>query len=159
MLSLVAHTLSKLIQSRKLYLCSIMLVLGLNSATYASDDSFRDQLKVWDRDDIHSIHKKLYTKEGRHELTLPLGAILNNEGYGLAGLQYTYHIFENFGIEAVNGLFGFQFGDDDKLFAYQASVTFSPLYGKISFFTWLVANFDIYMLAGAGVVKYSGRFN
>ena len=39
---------------------------------------------------------------------------------------------------------------------YQASVSFSPIYGKISWFTWAVLNFDLYAIAGAGFVSYTG---
>jgi outer membrane beta-barrel protein len=154
-----AHTLSKLVSYRKLYLLGFILGFSLLGSPAFAQDSFREQLKVYDRDDIHSIHKKLYTKEGRHELTLPIGGIANNEGYALLGLQYEYHLFENFGIEAANGMFGFQLGDNDRLWMYQTSLSFSPIYGKISFFTWFVANFDIYLIGGGGVVKYQGRFN
>ncbi len=124
-----------------------------------SQDSFQDQLKLYDRDDIHSIHKKLYTKEGRHEVGFNLGGILNYDGYALTNFTYQYHFFENAGIEAGLGGIGFQFSDDEKLYMYQASLTFSPLYGKVSLFTWAVMNFDIYVLGGGGVVRYEGLAN
>lgn len=122
-----------------------------------SQDSFEDQLKLYDRDDIHSIHKKLYTKEGRHEIGLNFGGIFNNGGYALTTASYQYHFFENAGIEAALGGLGYQFGGTEKLYTYQASLTFSPLYGKVSLFTWAVMNFDIYVLGGGGVVKYDGK--
>lgn len=122
-----------------------------------AQDSYEEQLKLYDRDDIHSIHKKLYMKEGRHELGFNVGGIVNQGGFALMSLQYQYHFFENAGIEAAMGGYGFQLGDNERLLFYQASMTFSPLYGKISFFTWFVANFDIYILGGGGVVNYSGR--
>lgn len=137
----------------------VLSVAMVGSLAAAETNPFEDQLKNFDRDDIHSIHKKLYTKEGRHELTLTTGGIFNDNGYVLTGLQYTYHLFENLGIEAVNGGWGFQIGDDDKMYFYQASAIFSPLYGKVSLFTWAVANFDIYMVGGGGFVKYEGRFD
>ncbi|MBN8554820.1 MAG: outer membrane beta-barrel domain-containing protein [Deltaproteobacteria bacterium] len=134
----------------------LTFVCSLGNFAYAQD-SFRDQLKVYDRDDIHSIHKKLYTKEGRHEFTLGLGGILNNDGYALTLGQYTYHLFENLGIEAAAGGLGFQFnGAKNKLYFFQSSIAFSPLYGKLSLFTWAVLNFDIYAIGGAGVVRYTG---
>jgi outer membrane beta-barrel protein len=131
-------------------------VLALIGTTFAQE-SFRDQLKVYDRDDIHSIHKKLYTKEGRHEFTLGVGSIFNNDGYALVVGQYAYHLFENLAVEAATGGLGFQFnGSKNKLYFYQGSVAFSPLYGKLSLFTWSVVNFDIYVIGGAGVVRYVG---
>lgn len=143
------------------FLANIFLFNTLLAPLYLNpafgQESFQDQIKVYERDDIHSIHKKLYTKQGRHELTLGVGGIFNNDGYGLATASYTYHIFENLGIEAATGGYGFQFGDTNRLLFYQASVGFSPLYGKLSLFTWAVVNFDIYVIGGAGVVNYSGK--
>jgi outer membrane beta-barrel protein len=120
-----------------------------------AQETFENQLKVYDRDDIHSIHKKLYLKDGRHELGVQIGGIVNNSGFALGTVSYQYHFFENAGIEAGLGGYGFKLGADDRLAFYQASLTFSPLYGKISLFTWAVANFDIYILGGGGVVNYT----
>ncbi len=138
----------------------VCLILNLSFFAFSAhaQEAFRDELKAYERDDIHSIHKKLYTKEGRHEFSLGLGGILNsNSGYGLVTAGYQYHLFENLAIEAGLGGYGFQFGDNDRLLFYQGSVVFAPLYGKVSLFTWAVVNFDIYVVGGAGVVNYSGR--
>lgn len=127
------------------------------SSSAFSQESFQDQLKLYDRDDIHSIHKKLYQKEARHEFGLGVGGILSGAKYALLTANYQYHFFENAGVEAALGGFGFQFGDNEKLTFYQASLTFSPLYGKVSLFTWAVMNFDIYILGGGGIVNYAGK--
>lgn len=132
-------------------------VFVLVSSGVSGQESFRQQLKDFDRDDIHSIHKRLFTKIGRHEVTAYAGGIFNNNGYVLTGLQYQYHFFESLGLEVGMGGYGFQFGDNDKLMFYQASLSFSPIYGKISWFTWAVLNFDLYTVAGAGIVSYSGK--
>lgn len=139
----------------KFFSLNTLVVLFCVSPLVAQE-TFRDQIKVYERDDIHSIHKKLYSKEGRHEFTAGVGGILNNDGYGLLTGTYTYHLFENLGIEAAMGGYGFQFNDSDRLLFFQSGVTFSPLYGKLSLFTWSVINFDIYVAGGAGVVNYSG---
>ena len=128
----------------------------LGSPELMAQEAFQEQMRIWDRDDIHSIHKKLYTKQGRHEVGLQLGGILNGQRYGLVTAVYQYHFLENMGIEAGLGGFGFQTGDNNQLAFYQASVSFSPLYGKVSLFTWAVANFDIYAIGGGGVVSYRG---
>jgi len=135
----------------------IGLCVVLFSTSAICQEAFEDQLRLYDRDDIHSIHKKLYTKEGRHEVGLNVGGITNHGGYGYLSANYQYHFFENAGIEAAMGGFGFTMGDNERLLIYQASLTFSPLYGKLSLFTWSVFNFDIYVLAGAGLVSYNGR--
>ncbi len=118
---------------------------------------FEEHLKLYDRDDIHSIHKRLYTKEGRHEVSANIGGIMNNNGYMLGNFQYTYHLFESLGIEAMN--VGMAFSPDnnaEKLYFYQASLAFSPIYGKVSFLTWAVLNFDIYAIGGLGMARYEG---
>lgn len=134
-------------------LCAASL---FTSKPVSAQESFQDQIKVYERDDIHSIHKKLYTKQGRHELSLGVGSIFNNDGYALVTGGYTYHLFENLGLEAALGGYGFQFNDSNHILFFQSGVTFSPLYGKLSLFTWSVVNFDIYLAGGAGVVNYSG---
>jgi outer membrane beta-barrel protein len=128
----------------------------IGSDVAIAQDAFQEQMRIWDRDDIHSIHKKLYTKQGRHELGLQLGGILNGGGYGLVTGLYQYHFLENMAVEAGLGGFGFQMGDNNRIAFYQASVSFSPLYGKVSLFTWAVSNFDIYFIGGGGVTSYSG---
>ncbi|MDB5038564.1 MAG: hypothetical protein JWQ35_2092 [Bacteriovoracaceae bacterium] len=137
-----------------------LLIASFLSVSARGEDLLQDQLKVYDRDDIHSIHKKLHTKKGRHELTFATGGILNHDGFALVVGQYTYHAFENLGFEAATGAIGFQLKNGgSKVYLYQASLNFSPLYGKLSLFTWAVVNFDIYLVGGAGVVSYSGVNN
>lgn len=135
---------------------AFLLILLFISPLVLAKDVFEDQIKLYDRDDINSIHKRLYTKKGRHEVSLNTGGIFNNSGYSITNLQYQYHFFESFGFEALNAGIGVQFGDNDKLYFYQASASFSPIYGKISLFTWAVLNYDLYVIGGGGVVKYSG---
>lgn len=137
-----------------LFFC--LFVAFAYSSSASAQEAFEDQLKRYDREDIHSIHKRLYTKVGRHEITGFAGGIFNNNGYALVGAQYQYHFFEALGFEAAAGGFGFQTGDDDRLSFFQSSLSFSPIYGKISWFTWAVLNFDLYAVGGAGVVSYSG---
>jgi len=145
--------MKKLIWALEIAFCSfVFLPLGFLRA----GDSFRDQLAEYDRDDIHSIHKRLYSKEGRHEFSVNVGGIFNNGSYALTTAQYQYHFFEALGLEAAAGGVGFQFSDDNKILFYQASLAFSPIYGKVSWFTWAVLNFDLYTIGGLGVYNYSG---
>ncbi len=134
----------------------LIALFGLDS-TLRAQSAYEDQLRLIDRDDLHSIHKKLYTKRGRHEISLGLGGIPSHGGYGLATASYTYHMFENLGFEAASGGWAFQTNTSGKFLFYQGSLAFSPLYGKLSLFTWGVANFDIYVIGGAGVVSYTNQ--
>lgn len=136
-----------------------LYLLGEPGFEVRAQQALEDQLSLFDRDDIHSIHKRLYTKDNRHEFSLQMGGILNNGGLALVAAQYTYHFFEALGLEAAAGGYGFEFGDDQKLFFYQASLVFSPIYGKISWFTWAVLNFDLYTAVGGGVVSYDDNFD
>ncbi|MCB0365753.1 MAG: outer membrane beta-barrel domain-containing protein [Bdellovibrionaceae bacterium] len=45
------------------------------------------------------------------------------------------------------------FDSDSAIRAYMGVVTWYPIYGKLNFFDWAVAQFDIYALAGAGQVE------
>lgn len=135
---------------------ALFLVLLFSLSHVHAQESFEEQLKIYDRDDIHSIHKRLYSKVGRHEVSLNAGAIMNNNGFALLTGTYQYHFFESLSFEAALGGYAFQTNDDNKIGFYQASVVFSPIYGKISWFTWAVLNFDLYFVGGAGVASYSG---
>lgn len=126
------------------------------SPSVQASDVFAEQIRIYDRDDIHAIHKRLFTKQGRHEISANFGGIFNNNGYFLTTLTYQYHIFEALGLEAAAGGFGFQTSDDERMMFYQASASFAPIYGKVSWFTWAVLNFDLYVIGGAGVVNYQG---
>ncbi len=137
------------------FFLSALLFSFLFASPAFSQETFRDQLKTYDRDDIHSIHKKLFTKQGRHEFSLGLGGVANHGGYLLTTLAYQYHLLESVGFEALGGG-AFQINNTEKFYFGQASASFSPLYGKVSLFTWAVANFDIYAIAGAGFVNYQG---
>lgn len=135
-------------------LLSVSFVFSLQSLS--AQETFEKQIRLFDRDDVYSIHKRLYSKEGRHELSANFGGIFNHGGLALLTAQYQYHLYEALGIEAAAGGFGFQTADDEKLFFYQASLSFSPIYGKISWFTWAVLNFDLYTIGGVGVARYQG---
>ena len=135
-----------------------LILLSLVPAALPAQETFRDQLKIYDRDDIHSIHKRLYSKDARHELTTSFGGILNNDGYFLLSAQYQYHFFEALALEGQFG-YAFQTEDDNALTFGQVSAAFSPIYGKISWFTWAVLNFDLYAIGGAGIVQYKGLKN
>lgn len=141
----------------KAFLWALVMLFGLAfpDRVAKAQDSFRDQIRIYDRDDIHSIHKRLFSKDGRHELGLMTGGILNNDGFFLASVNYQYHFFEALSAEA-QGAFGFQTEDDNRLIIGQLNAIFSPIYGKISWFTWAVLNFDLYAVGGAGLVQYSG---
>lgn len=153
----MAQTITLLSTHRRTkWMSFFIFIISLQSYSLVAQESLEDQLKVYDRDEIHSIHRKLYTKEGRHELSLGIGGILNNNGYALVHAGYSYHLFENLALEGGLGAFGYQFKDSNKLMFYQAGLAFSPLYGKVSLFTWAVVNFDLYTVGGAGVAKYSG---
>ncbi|TVQ78049.1 MAG: outer membrane beta-barrel domain-containing protein [Bradymonadales bacterium] len=144
------------ISSFRSVLLGFLIFVSLPFGASFSQDSIRDQLRLFDREDIHSIHKRLFTKVGRHEIGVQAGGIFNNNGFALALASYQYHFYESLGVE-LSGGYAFQFGDTDKMMLGQGSVIFSPIYGKVSWFTWAVLNFDLYTVAGLGAVRYDSQ--
>ena len=123
---------------------------------------------------INVVQKKVYTTDGKHEIIAPLGGLTINNRYHShynVGLQYVYHINENFGISiGFAKAFGSQTSVQPSLsriwltaqipdfrinyYGY-GGMQFKPIYGKfefqIPFLKSVLANYDIYLDAGIGM--------
>ena len=128
--------------------------------------------KYWatttDRDNVKSL---LYSKESRHEFTLFLGVVPNDNFYSYVpiGARWNFFFLESLGIEvfgsydvAVDGdLKGFL--EDNNLYGRirapqqlvwnaSAALVWNPIYGKFAVFTDKLFHFDFFISLGAGVV-------
>lgn len=122
---------------------------------------------------VHIVQKKPFADEGRHEFTLyPAVVQLNSKFTRHAGtaLQYTYHLQENFALQA-SGQYNWYSNESnfnleliDKVreqaqaasslllnWGLQGGVEVTPLYGKFAFFDEKLAQFSIVLTGAAGV--------
>lgn len=113
------------------------------------------------------VKSRLYQKTNRHEVTLKGGYYVSDvfDGSPVMGAAYTYHLTENFAVEAsgaytkIASRSGIELernfsvlegkSRDSLLFATNLVVT--PIYAKLQM-GGEVARFDIQLTAGAGVV-------
>lgn len=140
-------------------ICFVVGLFGQGLGVVAAEKQFSvldQKVEDYERDNIQSIHKRIYSKEGRHELAAYGGGVLRSDGYVLGGASYTYHLFESLGFEA-NFAYGGQVYDENKMMLGNLNVQFAPLYGKFSLFTIAILTFDFTFTGGAGFVDRRGR--
>lgn len=112
---------------------------------------------------------RLFVKALRHELTLAGGYYISDlfEGTFTLGGQYTFFMSENFGAELSVGWsrlrtsvqqtiedannFSLDVGGQDIVRVF-GSLAWSPLYGKLRLVAAKILRYDLYVLAGPGVV-------
>lgn len=122
---------------------------------------------------VHVVEKKPFADQGKHEFVLYPGAIQVNgkftQHFGSAA-SYVYHLHENFALQ-VMGQYnwysresGFNQELIDKVreeaqaatslllvWALQAGVEVTPIYGKFAFLEGSLAHFSLVISAGAGI--------
>ena len=124
---------------------------------------------------IYVTQKRAFSKRGHLEFTPIFGAVINTRFVSTLGLYgaLAYHFKENFALEVMGGYSGVPFTryteatieirekenleapDADRKWMdwfVGADVQWSPFYGKLRLIPGLLATFDIYVLAGLGVV-------
>jgi len=124
---------------------------------------------------IYVVQERVYTKRGKIEIEPHFFTKVNPKfvGYLGLGISAAYHIRENFAVEVLTSVpYAMQpfYSDlvfevfeyesltpedvDMKLMTYfnAVSVQFSALYGKASFYRWLI-DYDLYVNAGVGAAK------
>lgn len=112
---------------------------------------------------------RLFVKALRHELTLAGGYYVSDlfDGTFTLGGQYTFFMSENFGAElsvgwsrlrtsvlgtiATANNFDLAVGGQDIVRAF-GSLAWSPLYGKLRLVAAKILRYDLYVVAGPGVV-------
>jgi outer membrane beta-barrel protein len=130
------------------------------------DEAIRDELNARRR--YRGVQKRLFQKAGRSELSAMGGlyaADLLSSSY-LLQAAYTFHVTEEFGLEAS---FGYTRADselvqiveqdtsftalrlDSPVFIYQGHLLWSLAYGKLRWFSGSISRFDLYAAVGGGV--------
>lgn len=124
---------------------------------------------------IYVTQKRAYSKKGHLEFTPIFGAVLNTRFVSTIGVYgaLAYHFKENFALEVMGGYSGVPFSryteatieirekenleapDADRKWMdwfIGADVQWSPFYGKLRLIPGVLGVFDVYVLAGMGVV-------
>ena len=113
------------------------------------------------------LTQRNFQKSLRHEVGL-FGGVYVSDLMGaapLSGINYTFHINEDFGIEAgfayawlssafaqpVERFTGYDLLEDHAARMYTGSLVWHPFHGKFMAFRSAVPHFDWYFLAGAGI--------
>ena len=134
-----------------------------------------DMYKYWGKvRDVGVFQKKLFTKDGHHELGLSIGIIPNDPflTYFPIGLRYDYFFVEDISIEVNASYVGLQSNSDltdfllnenklqvssievsDKaIFRAAVDIVWAPFYGKFAILNRKISHFDINLAAGLGMV-------
>jgi outer membrane beta-barrel protein len=116
-----------------------------------------------------------YVKQGRHELTAQGGYYVSDmfNGTFIVGGAYTYHITEDVGVEAsfgysrVRSSIAEKLEQDraitllpanDRVYLVFTDLVWSPVHGKLRLFADSILHFDLYGVAGVGIIDSSTSF-
>jgi outer membrane beta-barrel protein len=116
-----------------------------------------------------------FVKTARHELTIMGGYYVSDllDGTYIVGGAYTYHLTEDAGIEA-----SFNFSQvrssvaarleqdrgvtilpkEDRVYLVFTDLVWSPVHGKMRMFADAIVHFDIFGLAGVGIIDNATSF-
>ncbi len=157
----------------------IVAVIGLvaSSGAFAQESGLMDKYldKYWgQKRAVKVIQKRLFQKDGRHELGVFFGTIPNDEFmmYYPTGLRYNYYFSEDLGMEIFGEyLIGQQsdlsdFLADPEVFNVQIQThlpqklmwtaglegLWSPVHGKVGMFTSKLFHFDLHLALGVGAI-------
>ena len=116
-----------------------------------------------------------FVKQGRHELTAQGGYYVSDllDGTFVVGAAYTYHLTEDAGIEAsfaysqVRSSVAARLEHDrgvtilpkeDRVYLVFTDLVWSPIHGKMRMFADSIVHFDIFGLAGVGIIDNATSF-
>ena len=116
-----------------------------------------------------------FVKQARHELTVFGGYYVSDllDGTYVVGIAYTYHLTEDAGIEAsfdysnVRSSVASRLEQDrgvtilpkeDRVYLAFTDLVWSPVHGKMRLFADSIVHFDIFGLAGVGIIDNATSF-
>ena len=156
----------------------VAVITLLSTGAFAQDSGLMDKYldKYWGKKrDVKVIQKRLFQKDGRHEINIFGGTIPNDEFqlYFPFGLRYDYFFSEDLGIEVFgeyivpteSDLAAFLADPDDgfgiaikthlpQKLVWTAGLEglWSPIHGKIGMFTSKLFHFDVHLALGVGAI-------
>ena len=116
-----------------------------------------------------------FVKTARHELTVQGGYYVSDllDGTFVVGGAYTYHLTEDAGIEASFGYSQVRSSvaakleqdrgvtilpKEDRVYLVFTDLVWSPVHGKLRMFADSIIHFDIYGVAGVGIIDNATSF-
>lgn len=148
------------------FACLWSCVLTSSTRAQCIDEAIRDELNA--RRQYRGVQERLFQKERRHEISALAGvyaADMTSSSY-LVGGAYTYHLTEDFGLEAS---FGYTRSkselveiieerlatdltrEDLPVFLYQGHLVWTLAYGKLRWFGSRISRFDFNLALGGGI--------
>jgi outer membrane beta-barrel protein len=147
-------------------LASLASLAARRAHAQCIDEAIRDELNA--RRQYRGVQERLFQKARRHELSA-LGGVyaadLTSSSF-LAGGAYTYHLSEDFGLEASFGytrqrselikivedkLATDLVREDVNVFIYQGHLIWTLAYGKLRWFGARISRFDFNLALGGGI--------
>jgi len=145
---------------------AMVLLMAVPTIALAEDDQPSEMTREFDkywakRRQVRNIHKRLFLKDGRHEISIVGGVIPNDDFfvYYPMGVRYDWYVTEDLAIE-VDGSYIVETKTDLKKFLeteitggvvnlpqvleYQTGVglMWTPLHGKVGAFSTYLGHFD-----------------
>lgn len=144
------------------YLAALTLMLGFQASLAVCP-----QPPESDGGQRKGLARREFEKSLRHEIYL-FGGVYSSDMMGaspLAGASYSFHISEDFALEAsfnyaylsssfsgpLERFTGYDVFKKQHAFIYLGSLVWHPFHGKFMFFRSAVPHFDIYFTAGVGI--------
>ena len=152
-----------------------LLLASIVSAASADCVDEKEKARLIAKKRGRRASEREFVKQGRHELTLQGGYYVSDllDGTFIVGGAYTYHITEDFGVEAsfgysrVRSSIAQRLEQDravtvlpkqDRVFLIFTDLVWSPVHGKFRLFADSIVHFDLYGVAGVGVIDNSTSF-
>jgi outer membrane beta-barrel protein len=145
-----------------------LLALGAADATTGQcvDENVKADLLA--KRKLRGTKDRLFQQTNRHELTAWGGYYVSDlfDGTYIVGGAYTYHMTEDFGVEATGAYtrytsaggaelertFAVLRGKDQDVGIFEALLVWAPLHAKLRLFADSIVHFDVFLDAGAGLV-------
>jgi outer membrane beta-barrel protein len=153
----------------------VCLLLALGSAAYADCVDPVEKAKLIAQKRGRRADERDFVKTARHELTVQGGYYVSDllDGTFVVGGAYTYHLTEDAAIEAsfgysrVSSSVAARLEQDrgvtilpkqDRVYLVFTDLVWSPVHGKMRMFADSIIHFDIYGVAGVGIIDNATSF-
>lgn len=155
--------------------CRLLMLIACTQEAYADCVDPAEKAKLIAAKRGRRADERDFVKSGRHELTVLGGYYVSDllDGTYLVGAAYTYHLTEDAGIEASFGYSQVRSSvaanleqdrgvtilpKEDRVYLAFTDLVWSPVHGKMRMFADAIVHFDIYGVAGVGIIDNATSF-
>jgi outer membrane beta-barrel protein len=156
-------------------LASVLLLCSIANVAHADCVDEKEKARLIAKKRGRRASERDYVKQARHELTAFGGYYVSDalDGTFVVGGMYTYHITEDVGVEAsfgysrIKSTISQKLEEDrgvtilpkqDRVYLIFTDLVWSPLHGKLRLFADTILHFDLYGVAGVGVIDNATSF-